>query len=256
LGRRARSTTKHRGLNRQRPRGALQSSSGKGLFTRKMFSAEVVLGDIDPSAVEASVTLDSFGREEDPTDIVAFVPMVVAAVRRACRNAPEVAAPFVGLCSEIGELLSAVGPDECRLLNLRDRLGLTKVGVWLQSDPESILRVGIPKVTGDPGPRPHRKLRADLKLQERSGVPFVQIHSANAYIAAMGTAALFEHIAQTQHYRTVTAPMAGSVPRMLELAEELGARAHPKFRPGDVAVPAGRPHGARRRSAYLRSCQP
>jgi hypothetical protein len=154
-----------------------------------MLSAEVVLGDIDPSTVEASVTLDSFGRGEDPTDIVAFVPMVVAAVMRACRNAPEVAAPFVGLCSEIAELLLAVGPEECRVLSLRDRLGRAEVGVF-QADPDSILRAGIPKVTGDPGPRPHRKLRADLKVQKRSGVPFVQIHSANAYIAAMGTAAL------------------------------------------------------------------
>jgi hypothetical protein len=196
-----------------------------GLLTQKMMVAKVVLGDFEPGTVQAAVSVNARGRN-DPRDLVAFVPMVMVAVMRACRNEPQVAAPFVGLCEAAADALLDVGPDASGAMRLRDALAAPSASL---PGAQEILEMGIPTVSANAGSRPHRSFKAELRLGRREAPPFVKIFSANGYIAAMGTLALFEHVAQTEDYTLTTRPMAAAAVRLLELAEETGMSPIPDF---------------------------
>jgi hypothetical protein len=197
-----------------------------GLLTNKLMVAKVVLGDFEPDAVQATVSVGRRG-PQDPRDLVAFLPMVMVAVMRGCHYQPQVAPPFARLCEAAADALLEAGPNGSRTIRLREALDAT-----LASLPEAheILDMGIPTVAADPGPRPHRSFKAELRLGKGAAAsPFVKITSANAYIAAMGTLALFEHVARTEDYTLTTRPMAAGAVRLLELAEEAGMSPIPGF---------------------------
>jgi hypothetical protein len=146
---------------------------------------------------------------------------------RGCRTAPEVAVPFAELCRAAGNLLYAADAEAADDIRLSRDLD-TEPATLLGGEAGVMLSLGIPRVTGDPGPRPHRKFKADAKGNKRGQV-FVQVHSANAHIGAMGTMAMFEHIARTEDYEATTRPMGGAILRILEIADGGGWLPVPSF---------------------------
>ena len=193
-----------------------------GVLTTTAFSADVTLGSIDAGQVMAAVKLDSHGRPDDPRDIVGFLAMLIVAVMRGCRNAPDLAEPYVDLCRDTAELVLRLDAERARTLHLHELINPDEIA-RSDSDARAMLAAGVPTVTGDPGPRPHRRLRAELKIPRRGGTPFVSIRSANAYIAAFGTCAIFEQIAHTQDYAMATRPAAEAVIEVLDRAEQMDA---------------------------------
>src|SRR6476646_6770747 len=131
--------------------------------------------------------------------------MVIVAVMRACRNERQLAQPFVNLCEAAADALLNAGEDAPRKLRLRDALTAPSVPL---PGAEEILDMGIPIVAASAGSRPHRSFTAELRLGRADAPPYVKIFSANGYIAAMGTLALFEHVARTEDYTLTTRPMA------------------------------------------------
>jgi hypothetical protein len=122
-----------------------------GFLTRKIYGVEVVLGDVEPGAVRATVATDTHGREPHPRDAVAFAVLLVVAVLRGCRNAPEVAEPYIELCRAAGEVLYESDPEECKTMRLSEHLDEYDAEGSSAGD---VLVAGIPKVGDDPGPPP------------------------------------------------------------------------------------------------------
>jgi hypothetical protein len=201
-----------------------------GLLSDKLFSAEVLLSGSESDETRAVVSLSE---SSDRRDIVAFVPMLIVSVMRALRKEPPLAAPYVTLCDETAKLLLDLGAAKARRLRLRDYANPNFATERPGDEGAQRLAAGVPQLASDPGPGPHRSLRADVKVP-RSGVPFVQLRSADGYVAAIATLAVFEHVARTEDYASVTAPTASAVVRVLEWAEHLNASPVPDRHQADL----------------------
>ena len=186
-------------------------------------NARVILKHFKPFEVTASVELHARDRD-DPGMVIAFIPMTVIAVMRACRNDLALAPSFVSCCVQSARVLVDIGANQARELRLRDRL----LAHAADDEAGAILIAGIPDVTGDVRGFRRREFRAQL-LWPDGGLPYVDIFSRNGHLAAMGTLALFEHVAKTEDYNNVTARVGRAVLQILNLAEKIGASPVPDF---------------------------